>query len=343
MILLCFQALILESFHTVGLCSFVLVALPSFDPLTASVVSFCITPIPGILKILFPLREHIDNKKISKRLYASRLVNILALTGQLASICLLAYYISCSNSNVSFLLTPIVILSPFLISISWWENFVFKSSIKSGHSPIHWMVSLKEIMKKERVRVEIITSVWKITLTILIMPAILFGTSCKDGDACIRTIFFESSGRAEINIVSSNLTFEIDPQNKCYSYLPFVISVLNVVSNAVCYKCVKVASKILAQKVSYVLPVVFSTPAVIGLFLGIYLQLIPLKMETDAGTCVIPLPVWSSQDSDLSTILKYMEIFWPAILAGLLGFLSFLIISNHVWSSGKARLIATNR
>lgn len=323
------------------MCSFVLVVLPSFDPLTACVVSFCISPIPGILKILFPL--HIDDGKLSLRHYAGRLVNILAFIGQLTSIALLAYYISCSNSSVSFILTPMVILSPFLISMSWWENFVFKSSIKRCQSTIQWMFSLKKNMKKEIVRVGIITNIWKLILTLLIMPALLIGTSCKDGDACIRTVFFESSGKAEITVVSSNLTFEVIPQYECYSYLPFVVSVINVVSSAACYKCVKVASKILAQQFSYALPVIISTPVVIGLFLGIYSQFITLKVERNAETCVIPLPVWSNQDYDLSSIFNNIEICWPAILAGLSGFISFLIISNHVWSSGKARLIATHR
>lgn len=349
---LSFQALILESLHSVGLCIFVLVVLPSFDPLTACAVSFCICPIPGILKIVFPLREHDDISKLPTRIHVARVLNILAFAGQIASICLWAYYIYCSETSNSLILISLVILSPFLISISWWENFVPQSSterVKTSlkytktESKVPWIFRFKKNMRREKVRIGIITNLWKIILTLLVMPALLFGTSCKDGDACIKTIFFESSGKAEINIVYTNLTFETTKKDSCYSFLPFVVSIMNVMSSVICYKCVKSASKILAQKLSYAIPVVLSTPVVIGLFWGIYSELITLKIGTDAKTCVIPLPVWTSKNYDPSSMFKNMEFSWSAVLAGLFGFLSFLMISNHIWSPDKERLIATDR
>lgn len=192
-------------------------------------------------------------------------------------------------------------------------------------------------------RIGIITTLWKIILTLLVMPALLFGASCKDGDACIKTIFFESTEKAELNIVYTNLTFETPQKDSCYSYLPFVVAIINVMSSVICYKCVKSASKILAQKFSYAVPVVLSTPVVIGLFWGIYSEFITLKIATDAQTCAIPLPVWASKNYDPSSMFKNIQFSWSAVLAGLFGFFSFLMISNHIWSPDKERLIATDR
>lgn len=190
-------------------------------------------------------------------------------------------------------------------------------------------------------RIGIITNLWKIILTLLVMPALLFVISCKDGYACIKTLFFESSGKAEINIVHivhTNLTFETHKNDICYySYLPFVVSVINVVSSGICYKCVKLASKILAQKMSYAFLLVIS---VIGLFLGIYSESIPLEFKIDGKSCAIPLPVWILSNYEYR--VKNMEFYWAAVLAGLFGIFSFLGISYHVWLPDEKRLIATD-
>lgn len=71
------------------------------------------------------------------------------------------------------------------------------------------MFNLKKNMKKEIVRVGIIINIWKLILILFIMFVFLFGISCKDGDVCIRIVFFELSGKVEINIVFFNFIFEV--------------------------------------------------------------------------------------------------------------------------------------
>ncbi|XP_061164528.1 chitin synthase chs-2-like [Saccostrea echinata] len=347
-----------ETLHSIGLCTFTLVVLPSFDPITACILCFSISMIPGILKIIFPSRDPQNNKKLLKRVSTAQVaINTLAALCQLGSIGLWSYYVFLSNTNNSIILIILVILSPILISISWWENFVSQpesdkiSKINSNSAETNAQFSFpifQKNMRKERVRIGIITNLWKIILTLIIMPSVLFGGSCKDGEACIRTIFFEPTGKAEIiRIASTNLTINGQYGDRCVSYLPYIVSLVNVISSIICYKCVKAASKILAQKLCFALPIVLSTPAVFGLFFGIYSHTlnpeIPASETWTIGTCIFPLPYGSNNNVDPSILFKLIEFYWPALVAGILGFLSFLVISNHIWAPNKERLIPTDR
>ncbi|XP_062589948.1 chitin synthase chs-2-like [Saccostrea cucullata] len=347
-----------ETLHSIGLCTFTLVVLPSFDPITACILCFSISTIPGILKIIFPSRDPQNIKKPGKGVYTAQVaINTLAALCQLGSVALWCYYIYLSHTNNSIILIILVILSPVLISISWWENFVSQPKpdkfSKSDSNPTETpsMFSfplLQKNMRKERVRIGIITNLWKIILTLIIMPSVLFGASCKDGQACIRTFFFQSAPKAEIiRIASSNLTMNGQYGDKCVSYLPYMVALTNVISSIICYKCVKAASKILAQKLCFALPIVLSTPAVLGLFFGIYSHTlnpeIPPSETLTLGTCIFPLPYGSNNNVDPSILFELVEFYWPALVAGISGFLSFLMISNHIWSPNKERLIPTDR
>ncbi|XP_048773867.2 chitin synthase chs-1-like isoform X2 [Ostrea edulis] len=329
----------LESLHSIGLCIFTLVVLPSFDPLTACVVCFSISLVPGILKVIFPSGERKDNASSSNHFYGARIVSTFAVLCQIGSIGLWSYYVFCSKTSNSVLLMALAILSSILVSFSWWENFVSQSESSSMFS----LSNLKKNMKKERVRIGIISNLWKIILTIVIMPSLLIGAGCENGTACIKTFFFHSVGKAEFNLTDST-NFTVDGQygKDCVSYLPFIISMVNVLSNIICYKCVKIASKIMAQKLCFALPIIISTPAVLGIFFGIYSNSKRLNVGTE--NCVIfPLPHWFNENADPSLLFDYAENYWPALLAGFLGFLSFLLISNHIWSPNEERLITTDR
>lgn len=58
-------------------------------------------------------------------------------------------------------------------------------------------------------RIGIIINLWKIILIFFVMFVFLFGVSCKDGDVCIKIIFFELIEKVELNIVYINFIFEI--------------------------------------------------------------------------------------------------------------------------------------
>jgi hypothetical protein len=197
-----------------------------------------------------------------------------------------------------------------------------------------WFSNLQKNIKRERVRIGIIANLWKIILTIVIMPSILIGAGCENGGACVKTFFFQSVGKAEFMLTDST-NFTIDGQygKDCTPQLPFIVLMVNILSNIICFKCVKVASKIMTQRLCFALPIVISTPVVLGVFLGMYSKVLNLG----SANCIFPLPYWLNGPSSL------FECYWSALTAGLLGFLSFLVISSHIWSPNKERLISTDR
>lgn len=76
-------------------------------------------------------------------------------------------------------------------------------------SKVLWIFCFIKNMRREKVRIGIIINLWKIILIFFVMFVFLFGVSCKDGDVCIKIIFFELIEKVELNIVYINFIFEI--------------------------------------------------------------------------------------------------------------------------------------
>jgi hypothetical protein len=177
-------------------------------------------------------------------------------------------------------------------------------------------------------------------MTLIVMPIAIYGISCKDGSNCIDILFYRTKSEAELrNIFNTNMTDDRNFGNNCISYFPFMISMANILSNIICFKIGKAACKIVAQKLCFALPLVLSTPAAIGIFLGFYTQTTIFNF----GSCLTPLPVWKNKDEDPTVLFNIIDTYWVVIAAGALGYFSLLLVSNHVWSPSKERLIATDR
>lgn len=321
--------------------------LPSFDPISAVMLCMSVSVVPAFLKIVYPERTLKEIEESEKdRLCGARIVNSVALTCQLGSIILWIYYVyiaTGSRNSQSIALMVLVAICPILVSITWWENFVKQAKSKSRASSdfddkSSWLMRLKLNMRRHRVKVGIFVNLWKIVVTIIVTPCLLFGIFCENKDSCIKAFYFQNV-KGELRYISNGSM--IDNRHfgeECISYFPFMISLANILSSIICFKLAKAACKILAQKLCFALPVVLSTPVVIGFILSLYGQTAGISF----GQCNLPMPIWKDEE-DPTVLFDIIDTYWVVIAAGALGYFSFLLVTNHIWSPGKERLIATDR
>ena len=308
-----------------------------------------ITFVPAVLKTIYPERTLKKIEESEKgRLFSARIVNFLAMICQLGSIGLWVYYVYIaigSLNSQSITLMVLVAVSPILVSLTWWENFVKQAKSKSKESSSlddesSWLMRLKLNMRRHRVKIGLLVNLWKIIVTLIATPNLLLGIFCENGDACIKAFYFQDEDAARLRYIT-NATMKTEKHfgKDCIDYFPYMVSVANILSNIICFKFAKAACKILAQKLCFALPVVLSTPVVIGLILSLYSQTLGISF----GKCYLPMPIWKNENEDPTILFDIIDTYWVVIAAGALGYFSFLLVTNHVWSPSKERLIATDR
>jgi hypothetical protein len=192
--------------------------------------------------------------------------------------------------------------------------------------------AMKRSIKRHRTKITLMAYLWKIVLTIMI-PSAIFGVDCVKG-LCIDVFYFQQRN-ATLNLVVGN-TELLDGQDffGCDQFLPFIVMAVNVACSVVCYKVGKAACKVVAQEAGFSLPLLLSTPVTVGVF--VYLFHYPVSV---AGTaCNPPFPRfvddWSLGDIDNS---------WAILVAGVLGFVSYVFITNYIWIPGSERMQKTEK
>ncbi|KAK3082737.1 hypothetical protein FSP39_003848 [Pinctada imbricata] len=329
--------MIVDTLQSAGVCIFVLVILPSLDPISAVLLFSSIGLIPGIIKIAYPAR--VDKGNVEK-MNLARVFNALTVLLHVGSLVLWGYYVFKSehfdgaSSTRKYVLTILTAISPVLISINWWENFV-----RNGNKDSTGLPSLKRSMRRRRTKVTVLTSLWKIIMTLIIMPSFIFGVGCENGNNCLLKYFYrpaDAYSRLTETLSNATLTDDRNFGQDCVPYLPFIMAVLNIMSSVICFKAGKAACKIVAQRVSFSLPLALSTPVVLGFILAF----LSSTANINADTCPLTNFVWNG---DPTILFDVIGDFWPVLAAGILGYLSFLLITNHVWSPSKERLISTDK
>lgn len=256
-------------------------------------------------------------------------VNILAVIFQKFSYFLWIYYVFIAIGSIDSQTVTLVVLLPIslvLVSVTSFENFVNKPK-----------PNCEKDTHKEKVGV--LVNLWKIIITMVLMPCLVYGIFCKTRDTCIKVFFFHH-GQAELRYISNaSMTDNRNFGKDCIAYVPFIVSIVNIFSNLICFKFAKAACKIRAQKFCFALPVLLSTPVVIGIILGIYSRSIDLTF----GKCTLPFPVWIDREHVRDVFIDIKGTYWVVIIAGALGFVSTIIVTNHIWYPVKKILLTTDR
>ncbi|XP_045180107.2 chitin synthase chs-2-like [Mercenaria mercenaria] len=345
---LCFT-LLAETLHSVGLSIFIFVLLPNMDPVSGLLFCMSVAIIPSLLKTLY-----LEANTTSGNKFVRRLLSLCALITSVSSIALWTFFVyrmdkDLLEKNPSLIL--LTVLSPILVSVVWWENFVpmGKDNKATG------LRLMKMQIFRRRTKIVAIVSLWKTILTVCLV-SVIFGIDCADGVTCIQTLYnvitklsissYVQTDNATVNGTITtvyNQTFATDNSSyllsailghtklvteiyigTCSKYLPLYIAVVNIAASLFCYRCCVTANKILAQIPGFSLPLVLSTPITAACMIAGYAHT-ELRM-TDG--CFLPFPQWTGG----------LDFDWTMIIASILGYISVLTVTNYIWRQTKERM-----
>lgn len=325
-----FQSVLAETVHSAGLFMLVFIVLPNFDPLTGVLITLNVAALPGVLKIVFPQRTVRDDLMPHTSMAVIRGMNFLGVLLHLAGLGFMAYYCYRLEPENEALIA-IIVLAGIFTSVNWWENFIPKGEKESSG-----LRQLKRKFSRGKTKIMCISVSWKIVLTLCIMPVVLVEPSC--GRSCINFLFIRTTSKdgPEIHndILNTKLT---DFRDFCtdLDWLPFLIAIVHVFMNGICYKFCKAACKVIGQRLAFGLPLLLVTPITLSLVLA-FLSTTSITINS----CKLSFPMWKG---DVTIIQEHIDDYWLMIVGGLLSYVSFLLITNHIWTPRKERLQPTDK
>ncbi|VDI58932.1 chitin synthase [Mytilus galloprovincialis] len=323
-------SLCVETLHSAGLFLLVFIVLPNFDPLTGILIALNVATVPGILKICFPQRTVKDEIVPNASLTTVRIINAVSVLCHLGGLGLTGYYIYRVDQSNKILLV-VTILAAIFTSIYWWENFIPK-----GESESSGMRQLKRQFCRGKTKVLCISICWKMVLTLCVMPVVLVSPSC--GENCTDFIFIRTTNKQGPEIHNDILNTELtDFRNFCinFNWVPFLIAIVHVVMNGLCYKFAKAACKIIGQRLAFGLPLVLTPPIALSFVLGLQ-----STATMSVYGCELKFPMW---DGDVTNIQEHIDDYWFVLVGGILSYLSLLLVTSHVWTPSKERLQPTDK
>ncbi|KAL3854410.1 hypothetical protein ACJMK2_013680 [Sinanodonta woodiana] len=333
-----FSVLLIETLHSVGLNALIYYILPNLDPVSGALFCLSVASFPGILKVFYPRQQQDKVSKIWK--ITTSVVNFISVLVHLGSIGLWCYFLVFRQKERNYTLLVCVIFAPLLISLLWWENYTnVEKDDKEYDGKRLGLVWLAKRAKKQRTKLCLIANIWKLILAI-ILPIAIFVPGC--GLDCARTLFLLELKTTKLEGFFGNTNLNYNKHfGSCSNYLPLVVAAISIFCSGVCYKAVKTACKITAQVFCVSLPLALTTPVSIAILFGIYAGIV----TTSTTGCILPFPVWENKATSPAHYLGYItnNDWWMAILAGVAGYLSFLIICNHIWAPEDERLQRTDK
>lgn len=342
------------------------IVLPNLDPVISSIVILNVGTIPGLLKIAYPSRNRLpsqknlaESKENACKMCTSITMNLIIAVLHVGGLGLTSYYIlnppeafvnDETSQNQRRHIVILLVVACVCISFSWWENFVPKGREYSNGLP-----KLKRYFMQSRSKITFITMCWKIVLTSCILPVIYAYFIC--GTECIDFIYFKYSGDLEVtkhpSIMNTILTDGslLESCATFHKWFPFMIALVYIFINGVCYKIGKAACKIVAQQLAFALPIAIATPVALAILLEMMSSSKTGNSEGNVGTfffgkCEIQFPYWVSDEKNPILHLTEGDNFiyiWSIVVGGFLSYFSLLIITNSIWSPKKERLQPTDK
>ncbi|XP_067686998.1 chitin synthase chs-2-like [Haliotis asinina] len=350
-------ALIPEVLHTGGLNLFIFHVLPSFDPITGLVLTVSVGTVPGILNFLQSVGCSCDDGgcqgTCTSKMWCVRIWNTVTFLLHLTVIACLIYRVYEVRKDV--LLTCLVPISLFLISIAYWDNFVPKLRLNhkqnttknvehgangdrnvdtkfsysgtrvSRSCSLSWV---KTEVGKRASKANLCISICKICLTLGLAAVYLNlgNINCWGTFFFVRTQGNRCSFNADVTLLNKPLP------------LPWIVASVSVVSSAVCYKISKYACKIQAQQLCFALPLTLAFPSTLCI-LG-YASLKTDYVNEGIGATVIQTYFHAS---DVLTLLtSYTNVYWIPVGAVSVVYLMFGV-GFHIWIPKCNRMSPTWR
>ncbi|XP_071150228.1 chitin synthase chs-2-like [Mytilus edulis] len=340
--------IIIETLHSVGLSILGFLVLPAFDPASASVVYLATGVFPPLLDLCDKIFKAIG-KKVPNRLNNQQDTNVKTpeqenngttqdssseniirspvkssfcnetsklsfllpfggFTMQIAGIILIAIYINIGSTMVLF------VLSVILVSIKYWENF-----ISMGENDSIFFSKLKRELHIGRTKTSCIVSFWKILITFLAVITI-FTSRGTDSMLAFRALF--NKGIASTNIFFGEQHIGFNPI--CQANAPFLAALICIICEYLCYKTSKTVCVINCQRFGFSLPMTTIPPIVTIVIVGLMHHPDILKLDS----CDLLFSDWCIKD-----ISRLADNCLKLIIAFVLLYISFLVITRHIWKS----------
>ncbi|XP_067686177.1 chitin synthase chs-2-like isoform X2 [Haliotis asinina] len=340
-------AILIETLHTIGLVILVFYIIPSFEPLMGCLMMLNVAVIPGLLKI-FEVTDlnNDENSEVKKfkedgkiRICVRKMFDIFMVTLQVATVAVWSYL--AYTVKESPLLAILIPVSLVLVSISWWDNYVHsKKRSSSNDSKGNCLARIKRSIRKRGSKIYLLTSIWKILLTIAI-PAVIFSWS---SNKCLRA-FFVLEPAARNCSVFQNITITDSAQARappastgCHPYLPFFVAAVNIVSSILCYKIGKSACKILAQVWCFAIPLLLSIPVTCAIIISTYTFNDGLS---DFLGCTVPWIPHVKDHNLFDFMIQYIETYWLPV--GMASYVSLIYIAGHIFTPHCTRMASTEK
>lgn len=364
----------METVHIMGLCLLVFLVLPAFDPITASVLSFLIVFFPGLLSFFSKFKFSSKNLENIKRNSAkvkngstetkfkmtktennstshNIVYNVLPICGLLlliGSIALIWHYIYInqnSDDEKATLITTFV-FSLIFVSVIYWENFLIFPPMKSAddnetantNTDASNISKLKGFLmlyiRSRREKVSLITTIWKVGLTIA-FPFLAFSLRSSDGIfdfKVVKALAFH--GSAKIKTLTGEVMLESQTYSSfgCHSNDIELLVVTCVILGFVSFKSARFACRVYLQIWCFSLPLTLSllgTPLV-------FIAILRYPLSWTVQQCSVVQPLWELTGSSVADM-------WQVIVVGIMGFLSCFFITLYIWTNDGSKLLKCDR
>ena len=303
------------------MCLFAFYVLPSMDPIRGLCLTFGVGVIPAILKLF-------DRQREKGRAFSVILVDILAVLAQMTILLLWPVRNLIVHEDIELVWT--IPVSLLLISLGWWENYInkFTSMGTIGKR----LREFKHKVRRMRTKIYILTSFWKIVLTLGLMTIMMTAGSTS----CVKVLYFGEDSAADCphmvsptgdNIASPELHSD-----------PFWVAAVQVISCLLCYQFSKTACKVMLQIVGFSLPLMLAAPIMAGLFI------LNCETWTAKGNGLMPSYLyWTCDIHGISSGFLDSLISDYLIPVSLAWWLSFMWVTFHIWLPRVERLVQTER
>ena len=271
---------------------------------------------PALLRPIFSSEAKI--KQAQKNTYTTRicifLMDLIALViqcGYIPLVLITDHFNDQSEQDSSTERIVEYACAIFLISFSWWENFVdnrFVGKLTQKNCWYKFIMSVKFDLQESRPIVSVFMSLWKIGLTCLMCWVLGRDESADMSEYFIRA--FEKLGNQPFAENSSILT----------------LTLAAFVGHYVGYT----ACKLRLQKFSYNIPLVLSTP----------LAVLVVSLQCKYGNV---LTVFTDEKLEYGCTDIDLESDWWHYLAGLAALLSLYWVGRHIFFPNIERLARTER
>ena len=302
----------MEGCHSVGLCLLCFDILPEMDMVPGLMILSGVAIMPALLKLVFTSETDIRGTKENKRKKLCILImDLIALIIQCAYIPLVLItnnFFEDGDHDLNILISVEYVLAIFLISFSWWENFVDDSFIYILRWKNRWqkfILPIKFDLQEARPIISIFMSVWKIGLT-----CIMCWVLGRDEDVNIAAYFQESFDKFKTQPLAEN------------------VSILTITLATFFGYCIGyTACKLKLQQFSYDIPLILSTPLAV-LIVALDCDHYFLEMFTNE-------------------VLQYgctnTSVTWWHYLTGFVAWLSLYWIARYLFFPKTNRLAETER